>query len=177
MIEYVLRNTKTQLGIYVVALVLGFASFLPIAGLSDVLNDFVFRYKLVLVIISFLAVLFLSVVILVKNPHARWKMMWFVAIYLALSMLRPVLKDINNNIVIRVNENRQVEEFTNPILGMKMEIIDNNKVYFYHSQPIDVYEALVFSKNHGLDESVYEIRHEASVKKIYNADWWWFVNY
>ncbi|MBE7442817.1 MAG: hypothetical protein KF732_11275 [Flavobacteriales bacterium] len=54
--------------------------------------------------------------------------------------------------------------------------IDSNKVSFRFNDYFMTYEELIFQPNHGLDMNIYEVKNDESYKKIYNQNWFWYVN-
>jgi len=86
------------------------------------------------------------------------------------------LNDIENNLIIRANQTKiSSKEFHNPFLGYKQIegfncIRCKGEVTFIYNEGFGSYKALVYKKDHGIEEKAEDT--DASVVKVINKNWW-----
>lgn len=159
-------------------IVTGLASLLPIGYAPDALHIFFSRYGIVLRYLMFVILLSHCTFFWTQKEKKNKKIIWSTAliIYGVLIAFVPMWEELGNALVMKMNEDRAIGAFRNPILGMEMRIDEAKGEVRYRFNDFINYEELVYGKNHGLSEISYEVKQEASFKKIYDENWWWYID-
>lgn len=149
--------------------IVGILKYVPLFYCPQFLQDFYFNNGLVIFIISFLLLLGLVFKLKVK----LYEKLIFILLPLMILFSSNKIADINNQIIIKHNTNRDI--FSSPIVGVKIDTLSKlgEKVFVFNKQ-FGVFDALVYAPNHGLDSESWEFKNESSFYKVYNNDWWWY---
>ncbi len=171
-------RAKGRFALYGIIFLLGFGKFIPIYYAPEFLRAI---FSSVLINYLHVPILILIVYLLFKafrSKNNRKEVSAVAVVYLLLLVSSPIIREGCNKITMRVNNDRNVPDFINPILGMTMEKkLDINMVYYKFNKGFLIYDALVYKENHQMSMDIPEIRWEASIKKIYNKDWYWYLHF
>jgi len=150
-------------------LLIGILKYVPLFYYPKFLQDIYYNNGLIVFILSFLLLLGL----VFKWRIRLFEKLIFILLPLIILFSSSKIADINNQIIIKYNTNREV--YSSPIVGVKIDTLSNlgEKVFVFNKQ-FGVFDALVYSPNHGLDSESWEFKNESSFYKIYNSDWWWY---
>ncbi len=124
-----LKNIKyKRLIFYISAFLFGFTPFLPIPFAPELLHDFINRIGGILFIPIFLILIAWSSIFITLKIYKKLLETKFLVeaigvpllFLLSIYLLFPIFTEIRYNSVIWLNDKREVENFINPFLGMKM---------------------------------------------------------
>lgn len=162
-------NNRYKTLILSAILLLGFGKYLPLYYCPEHLQNFYFNNGLFMLIASFVLILVLTF----KWKFKLYKKLIFIALPVLGLLLSNKIADINNQLIIKYNSKNEI--FKSPVLGVKIDMHSKlgEKVFLFNKQ-FGVYDALVYSPNHGLDSESWEFKNESSYYKVYNKDWWWY---
>ncbi|TAE00222.1 MAG: hypothetical protein EAZ97_06620 [Bacteroidetes bacterium] len=140
---------------------------IPLGINNTFLNDLYYKNG---VFISFLGII--SSLGMIKIQKKVVSTIFFILL-LALKLITT--DDWKNSVIMEINEGKKIENFQNPFLSCNMKISPNKVVYKFNDYLMG-YEELVFEPNHGLNPDIDEIKNNAAFKKIYNQNWYWYIN-
>ncbi|WP_074406725.1 MULTISPECIES: hypothetical protein [Aquimarina] len=154
--------------IVIIIIILPFLRYFPL-NFNESLNDFFVNNSFYLSIIAIFALTIFAFKIRKRITYISLGVVLFQIV------LGNQIQNICNYTVIEINKGKQVKDFNNPFLGMKMKLGENNAVFYYENY-FSSYKSLLFEKSHGIkDEDLKndELNFELTdVIKVYNNDWY-----
>ena len=111
--------------IYILVFFVGYGRFLPLPYAPELLHDFFSGWDTILFLPAFLYLVINFFKRLRKNEHFDTQVLIsliVLIVFVGLFFCQSFIREIDNQIVIYVNQNRNIENFSNPVLGMKIQV-------------------------------------------------------
>lgn len=170
-------KAKRRFAGYFLIFLIGFGKFIPVFYAPDFLRDFYSSVLSDLLHIPLLGLIFYLLYKAFKFKINKKEVTGVAVFYILLLIFTPIIREGCNKLTISVNKDRSVANFINPILGMTMDKkLSIDMVYYKYNKGFLVYEALVYKEDHRLLE-IPEIEKEASIKRIYDKDWYLYFHF
>ena len=173
---------KWRLIFYIFLLLVAFAPFLPVPYAPPFLHDFFSGIGSIIFIPVFMLLICWMVVFLVWSYFVGLKikgiLLEFIivlVVFMSSTLLFSPLDDWRNRTTIWLNDGREVGNFVNPFLGMKMIDCRNvsrpYEVMFKHNGVLVEFKMLEYAPQRQIREL-----HNGGITKIYGGNWYLSVS-
>lgn len=120
--------------------------------------------------ISLLSLLILTVLLIYKKSKIL-----FIAFFMVLIQFfgNSFFQEACNQVIIKINDNREIKDFINPFLGTKMSLYENMASFVFDKNDfLFTYKILYYNEDVHLDKSKWLGFENKDVIKIYNEKWY-----